>query len=152
VAIRWLIVAGGNLKSSMALQSGHRDETSLVCLDPSRNDLRRSSEMTAHRGDVDSSAFVRWLGLQRSAGFVAQQLQTLPATSIRADVPAALAADSIVASLAVPEPQIVIAVGTPAMRPMPAAQNEPHALRSGATLAPIIDEAERRERVAWTSI
>jgi hypothetical protein len=41
---------------------------------------------------------------------------------------------------------------TPAMRPMPAAQNEPHALRSGATLAPIIDEGERRERVAGTSI
>lgn len=41
---------------------------------------------------------------------------------------------------------------TPAVRPMSAAQNEPHALRSGATLAPIIDEAERRERVACTSI
>jgi hypothetical protein len=41
---------------------------------------------------------------------------------------------------------------TPAVRPMPAAQNEPHALRAGATLTPIIDEAERRERGAWTSI
>jgi hypothetical protein len=77
--------------------------------------------MTAHRGDVDSRAFVRWLELQRSAGFVTQQLRTL----LRA---------------------------TPATRLMPAAQDEPHALRSGATLAPIIDEAERRERVAWTSI
>ncbi len=41
---------------------------------------------------------------------------------------------------------------TPALRPVPAAQNEPRALRSGATLAPIIDEAERREPVARTSI
>jgi len=55
--------------------------------------------MTAHHGDVNSRAFVRWLELQRSADFVAQQLQMLPATPVRTDAPARLAADSIVASL-----------------------------------------------------
>lgn len=55
--------------------------------------------MTAHHGDVNSRAFVRWLELQRSADFVVQQLQALPATAIRTDVPPSLAPDSIVASL-----------------------------------------------------
>ena len=54
--------------------------------------------MTAHHGDVNSRAFVRWLELQRSAEFVREQLRTLPATPIR-DESGALAADSIVASL-----------------------------------------------------
>lgn len=55
--------------------------------------------MTAHHGDVNSRAFVRWLELQRSADFVAQQLRSLPATPVRAEVAAPLAPDSIVASL-----------------------------------------------------
>lgn len=42
--------------------------------------------MTAHYGDVNSRAFVRWLELQRSAEFVAEQLQALPATSIRTEM------------------------------------------------------------------
>jgi Ni,Fe-hydrogenase III large subunit len=54
--------------------------------------------MTAHHGDVNSRAFVRWLELQRSAEFVADQLTTLPATPIRVAT-GALAPDSIVASL-----------------------------------------------------
>jgi Ni,Fe-hydrogenase III large subunit len=55
--------------------------------------------MTAHYGDVNSRAFVRWLELQRSADFVAHQLHVLPATPIRTDVSGPLAADVIVASL-----------------------------------------------------
>ena len=55
--------------------------------------------MTAHHGDVNSRAFVRWLELQRSADFVALQLQALPTTPIRTDVATPLATDSIVASL-----------------------------------------------------
>jgi Ni,Fe-hydrogenase III large subunit len=55
--------------------------------------------MTAHHGDVNSRAVVRWLEIQRSADFIAQQLRALPATPIRADVPASFAPDSIVASL-----------------------------------------------------
>ncbi len=55
--------------------------------------------MTAHHGDVNSRAFVRWLEVQRSADFVARQWQSLPATPIRANVATSLAPDSIVASL-----------------------------------------------------
>jgi Ni,Fe-hydrogenase III large subunit len=55
--------------------------------------------MTAHHGDVNSRAFVRWLELQRSADFVAQQMHALPSTPVRTDVAASLAPDSIVASL-----------------------------------------------------
>jgi Ni,Fe-hydrogenase III large subunit len=55
--------------------------------------------MTAHHGDVNSRAFVRWLELQRSADFVTRQLQALPATPVRIAVQGSLAADSIVASL-----------------------------------------------------
>ncbi|MGZ4780131.1 MAG: hydrogenase large subunit [Thermoanaerobaculia bacterium] len=42
--------------------------------------------MTAHYGDVNSRAFVRWLELQRSAEFVAEQLQALPATPVRKEM------------------------------------------------------------------
>jgi Ni,Fe-hydrogenase III large subunit len=55
--------------------------------------------MTAHFGDVNSRAFVRWLEIQRSADFVALQLRSLPATPVRADLAAPLAGDTIVASL-----------------------------------------------------
>ncbi|MGK2860269.1 MAG: NADH-quinone oxidoreductase subunit C [Thermoanaerobaculia bacterium] len=54
--------------------------------------------MTAHHGDVNSRAFVRWLELQRSAEFVAEQLDALPATPIRVEA-GTIAPDSIVASL-----------------------------------------------------
>lgn len=54
--------------------------------------------MTAHHGDVNSRAFVRWLELQQSAEFVEQQLRTLPATPIRTDA-GALQSDAIVVSL-----------------------------------------------------
>ena len=55
--------------------------------------------MTAHYGDVNSRAFVRWLELQRSAGFVSRQLRALPTTPIRKETPAALPPGMIVASL-----------------------------------------------------
>ncbi len=54
--------------------------------------------MTAHHGDVNSRAFVRWLELERSAEFIKDQLRALPATPVRTEV-AALAPESIVASL-----------------------------------------------------
>ncbi|MFA6957226.1 MAG: NADH-quinone oxidoreductase subunit C [Thermoanaerobaculia bacterium] len=54
--------------------------------------------MTAHHGDVNSRAFVRWLELQRSAEFVAAQLRTLPSTPVRVAT-GTLAADSIVVSM-----------------------------------------------------
>jgi Ni,Fe-hydrogenase III large subunit len=54
--------------------------------------------MTAHHGDVNSRAFVRWLEIQRSAEFVAEQIRTLPATRTRVDV-GSLAAGTIVVSL-----------------------------------------------------
>jgi Ni,Fe-hydrogenase III large subunit len=55
--------------------------------------------ITAHYGDVNSRAFVRWLELQRSAHFVAQQLRTLPATSVRTESVSPLQPGMIVASL-----------------------------------------------------
>ena len=55
--------------------------------------------MTAHHGDVNSRAFVRWLEVQRSSDFVTRQLHALPATPIRSAVAGPLAADTIVASL-----------------------------------------------------
>jgi Ni,Fe-hydrogenase III large subunit len=55
--------------------------------------------ITAHYGDVNSRAFVRWLELQRSAHFVAQQLRTLPATTVRAERVSPLQPGMIVASL-----------------------------------------------------
>ena len=54
--------------------------------------------MTAHHGDVNSRALVRWLELQRSAEFVAQQLHALPSTPVRADA-GPLRPNTIVASL-----------------------------------------------------
>jgi len=54
--------------------------------------------MTAHYGDVNSRALVRWLELQQSIEFVSDQLRALPSTPIRVDVPP-LAADSIVVSM-----------------------------------------------------
>jgi Ni,Fe-hydrogenase III large subunit len=55
--------------------------------------------MTAHYGDVNSRAFVRWLEMQRSAEFVSEQLQMLPATPVRTAVPNALPPETIIASL-----------------------------------------------------
>ncbi|HEY0590225.1 MAG TPA: NADH-quinone oxidoreductase subunit C [Thermoanaerobaculia bacterium] len=55
--------------------------------------------MTAHHGDVNSRALVRWLELQRSSEFVAAQLCALPVTPIATPLPGSLAPDSIVASL-----------------------------------------------------
>jgi Ni,Fe-hydrogenase III large subunit len=54
--------------------------------------------MTAHHGDVNSRAFVRWLELQQSAEFVGKQLRVLPATPTRIDV-GSLQPNAIVASL-----------------------------------------------------
>lgn len=54
--------------------------------------------MTAHYGDVNSRALVRWLELQQSIEFVRDQLRALPSTPIRVDVPP-LAADSLVVSM-----------------------------------------------------
>ena len=54
--------------------------------------------ITAHFGDVNSRAFVRWLEFQRSAHFVAQQLRTLPATFVRSEA-APPRPETIVASL-----------------------------------------------------
>jgi Ni,Fe-hydrogenase III large subunit len=39
--------------------------------------------MTAHDGDVNSRAFVRWLEAQRSADFVRSQLHALPGGGVR---------------------------------------------------------------------
>ena len=54
--------------------------------------------MTAHHGDVNSRAFVRWLEIQQSAEFVGKQLGTLPATAVRSDV-GPLRPNAIVVSL-----------------------------------------------------
>lgn len=54
--------------------------------------------MTAHYGDVNSRASVRWLEMQRSAAFAREQLEALPATAVRTDA-APLGGDMIVASL-----------------------------------------------------
>jgi Ni,Fe-hydrogenase III large subunit len=54
--------------------------------------------MTANHGDVNSRAFVRWLELQRSAEFVADQLRSLPSTPIRSEA-GPLRPNAIVASL-----------------------------------------------------
>jgi Ni,Fe-hydrogenase III large subunit len=55
--------------------------------------------MTAHHGDVNSRALVRWLELQRSSEFVGSQFRAMPMTAIRREMPATLAPDSIVVSL-----------------------------------------------------
>jgi len=54
--------------------------------------------MTAHFGDVNSRAFVRWLELQQSAEFAGQQLRALPATPVRTET-GPMQANAIVASL-----------------------------------------------------
>jgi Ni,Fe-hydrogenase III large subunit len=54
--------------------------------------------MTAHYGDVNSRAFVRWLEIQQSIQFILKQIDSLPKTGIfGAEKP--LAADSITVSL-----------------------------------------------------
>jgi len=55
--------------------------------------------MTAHHGDVNSRAVVRWLEIQRSAEFVAEQLAMLPATPVLAAAPVRPAPGCIIASL-----------------------------------------------------
>lgn len=55
--------------------------------------------MTAHHGDVNSRAMVRFLEIQRSADFVARQLAALPATPVRAEAGGTIARDSIAVSL-----------------------------------------------------
>jgi Ni,Fe-hydrogenase III large subunit len=42
--------------------------------------------MTAHHGDVNSRAFVRWLEVQQSIQFILEQLDSLPDNGIRNDV------------------------------------------------------------------
>ncbi len=54
--------------------------------------------MTAHYGDVNSRAYVRWLELERSAEFVREQLRSLPDTPVHAEA-GALQPDSVVVSL-----------------------------------------------------
>jgi len=54
--------------------------------------------MTAHFGDVNSRAFVRWLELQQSAEFAGKQLRALPATPVRTET-GPMQANAIVASL-----------------------------------------------------
>ncbi len=53
---------------------------------------------TAHHGDVNSRAFVRWLEVQQSVQFILEQLDAVPAGEIRNDV-GAMAASSIAVSL-----------------------------------------------------
>lgn len=54
--------------------------------------------MTAHHGDVNSRAFVRWLEVQQSIQFILEQLDAVPANGTRKDV-GAMAASSIAVSL-----------------------------------------------------
>ncbi len=54
--------------------------------------------MTAHHGDVNSRAFVRWLEVQQSIQFILEQLDAVPANGIRNDL-GAIAASSIAVSL-----------------------------------------------------
>ncbi len=54
--------------------------------------------MTAHHGDVNSRAFVRWLEIQQSIRFVLDQLEALPPGPAAAGA-AALAPDSLAVSL-----------------------------------------------------
>jgi Ni,Fe-hydrogenase III large subunit len=53
---------------------------------------------TWHSGDVLARALVRWIEMQRSVGFIREQLQSLPAGSVRTP-PETLAPDTLVASL-----------------------------------------------------
>ena len=54
--------------------------------------------MTAHHGDVNSRAFVRWLEVQQSIQFILEQLDAIPVNGIRNDV-GPMAASSIAVSL-----------------------------------------------------
>ena len=54
--------------------------------------------MTAHHGDVNSRAFVRWLEIQQSLGFILSQLDGLPANGTRAAA-GAMRPESLVVSL-----------------------------------------------------
>jgi Ni,Fe-hydrogenase III large subunit len=54
--------------------------------------------MTSHYGDVNARAFVRWLEAQQSVEFVAERLEALPKTPVRAEMKP-LAPDSLVVSL-----------------------------------------------------
>jgi Ni,Fe-hydrogenase III large subunit len=54
--------------------------------------------MTAHHGDVNSRAFVRWLEVQQSVQFILDQLDAVPDNGIRNDV-GAIAPSSIAVSL-----------------------------------------------------
>ncbi len=54
--------------------------------------------MTAHYGDVNSRAFVRWLEIQQSVQFILHQLGTLPQTNI-SNQQQALRPDSVAVSL-----------------------------------------------------
>ena len=54
--------------------------------------------MTSHWGDVNSRAVVRWLEIQQSLQFVAEQLTALPRTPVESPV-GLLAAESLVVSL-----------------------------------------------------
>jgi Ni,Fe-hydrogenase III large subunit len=57
--------------------------------------------VTAHHGDVNSRAFVRWLEIQRSLDYLDERLRHLPTAgrAVPAAAPAALAPDSLVVSL-----------------------------------------------------
>jgi Ni,Fe-hydrogenase III large subunit len=54
--------------------------------------------MTAHHGDVNSRAMVRWMEIRESGAFVARQLSSLPQSAMRVEVPA-MKPRSIVVSL-----------------------------------------------------
>jgi len=54
--------------------------------------------MTAHDGDVNSRAFVRWLEAQRSADFVKAQLASLPKGGVR-NAPKPLRPEHVTVSL-----------------------------------------------------
>ena len=54
--------------------------------------------MTAHYGDVNSRAFVRWLEIEQSVQFILHQLDNLPQTGIRNE-PRKILPESIAVSL-----------------------------------------------------
>ncbi len=54
--------------------------------------------VTAHHGDVNSRAFVRWLEIQQSISFILSQLDTLPASGARAAA-GAMRPESLVVAL-----------------------------------------------------
>jgi Ni,Fe-hydrogenase III large subunit len=54
--------------------------------------------MTAHHGDVNSRAYVRWLEIQQSISFILSQLDGLPANGTRAAA-GAMRPDALVVAL-----------------------------------------------------